>query len=315
MIRFITRRLALLAYTMLVASVLIFVVTYVIPGNVGRIMLGPFAGQQAVDTLNAQLGLDQPVVLRYLHWIGGLARGDWGRSFSFEVPVLPLIAERYVRSILLALVSLALLAPAGIALGMIAARVQGRPFDRAVSLLGLVLGSIPEFVTGVGLIVIFGITLGWLPTQALAPEHAGLGTRILYLAMPAACLMLLLFTYLFRMMRASTIAALRSDYVRTATLKGLPEWLVLRRHVLRNAILPTITVIGAQLGWMIGGLVVVETLFRYPGIGSLIQFAGTHRDVPLLAGCTMVVAATFAAGSFLADTCQFLLDPRQRAND
>jgi peptide/nickel transport system permease protein len=306
------RRLALLLLTLWITSVLVFFLTAVMPGDVGRIILGPFAAQQAVDALNAQLGYDQPVLVRYLRWAGGLVTGDWGRSLRFDVPVLPLVLDRLGRSLILACTSLVLLVPVGILLGLLAAEREGGPFDRTVTAVGMALGALPEFVTGVLLIVVFGLWLGVLPIQALPPPGAGPLDWARHLLMPALCLVVLMFAYVFRMMRASTADALAADYTRTAVLKGLPRGLVLRRHVLPNALVPTLAVLGTQLGWLVGGLVVVETLFRYPGLGSLIQFAAAQRDVPLLAGSAMAVAVVYGVGGLLADLAQLLLDPRAR---
>jgi len=162
------------------------------------------------------------------------------------------------------------------------------------------------------LIVVFGIALDWFPVQAVAGRDAGFWQVIHGLFLPAMCLVLLLFAYLFRMTRAGMITALEADFTRTARLKGLPERIVLRRHVLRNALLPTVTVIGAQLGWLVGGLVVVESLFRYPGIGSLLHNAASNKDIPLLAGCTLLVTLVFSVANLTADLLYGLLNPRVR---
>ena len=312
MLRFTLRRVLLLLFTLWVTSILIFLLTAVVPGNIGRTILGPFASQHAVDLLNRQLGADRPVVARYVEWFGGLLRGDWGRSLNFDVPVLGLVLQRTGRSLALSLTALAILIPVAIGLGIAAAMREGSAFDRTVTTAGLVLGALPEFITGVFLIAIFGLWLGLLPIQAQAPPGAGIGGRLVHLIMPAACLVALLFTYLFRMMRASTVEVLAADATRTAILKGLPQRLVIWRHVVPNAVLPTITVIGAQLGWTVGGLTVVETLFRYPGLGSLVFFSASHRDLPLLVGCTMMIALIYGIGNLLADLAQFLLNPRLR---
>jgi peptide/nickel transport system permease protein len=306
------RRFGLLAVTLAVASVLIFLVTSVLPGDVGRIVLGPFAQQDAVDTLNRQLGLDRPVLARYVAWVGAVLAGDWGRSIHFQAPVLPLVLERLGRSMLLAGTALALLLPTAVAAGVQAARREGGAFDRIVSLAALSVRALPEFVTGVFLIVLFGIQLGWLPIQALAPEGSGPLTVFLHLLMPATCLVLVLFAYVFRMARAGVIDALAADWTRTAVLKGLPPRVVVTRHVLRNALLPTIAVVGSQVGWLVGGLVVVETLFRYPGIGTLVHFAAMNKDIPLLVGCAVAITAVFALGNLLADLLTAAIDPRVR---
>lgn len=312
MLRYTLRRLLLLGVTLAVASVLIFLMTAVLPGNVGRIVLGPFASADAVAALNAQLGLDRPIPLRYWEWISGVLTGDWGRSLSLDTPVLPLVLERLGRSLVLAGLALALLIPVALAAGVAAGLRPGGVFDRSASVVGLALGAMPEFVTGVLLIVFFGIGLGWLPVQALPPEGAGPLEWLRRLLMPALSLVLLLFAYLFRMTRAGMISELDADYTRTAVLKGLSRAVVVRRHVLRNALLPTITVIGAQLGWLVGGLVVVESLFRYPGIGSLLQSAAANKDIPLLAGGALLVTLVFASANLVADLVYAALNPRVR---
>ncbi|WP_158046326.1 ABC transporter permease [Skermanella pratensis] len=312
MLRFLGRRVLLVLVTLAVASVLIFAITNVLPGDVGRIILGPFAPQDAVERLNAELGADRPVAVRYAEWLAGVVRGDWGRSYAFDTAVFPLVAERLGRSLTLAGSGLAVLVPLAVAAGVAAARREGGLFDRVLSVAGLAVGALPEFVTGVLLILVFGIWLGWLPIQALPPEGAGPLTVAAHLVLPVGCLVLLLFAYLFRMTRASMIEALAADYTRTAVLKGLPQRTVIRRHVLRNALLPTITVIGAQIGWLVGGLVVVETLFKYPGIGSLIHFAATNKDIPLLVGCSLAITFVFALGNLAADLLYAALNPRVR---
>jgi peptide/nickel transport system permease protein len=315
MLRFAARRLMLLAVTLAVASVLVFALTDLIPGDVGRIVLGPFAPQEAVDNLNRELGADRPLVERYAAWIAGIAQGDWGRSHAFDAPVLPLVAERLGRSLAMAGAALAVVVPASLLAGIVAARREGGPADRILTVFGLAVGALPEFVTGVFLILVFGLWLKALPIQALPPEGAGPLETLAHLALPVACLAILMFAYLFRMTRASVIEALAADYTRTAVLKGLDSRTVMRRHVLRNALPPTLAVIGAQVGWLVGGLVVVETLFKYPGIGSLMHFAATNKDLPLLVGCAIAVTGVFAVGNLVADLLHAALDPRLAHGD
>ena len=291
---------------------LVFFIVRVLPGDPASVVLGEQASAASIEAMRQKLGLDQPMVFQYLDFLGGVVRGDWGRSYAFDTAVLPLVAERLGRSLLLAGSGLAVLVPLAVAAGVAAARREGGLFDRVLSVVGLAVGALPEFVTGVFLILVFGIWLGWLPIQALPPEGAGSLTVAAHLVLPVGCLVLLLFAYLFRMTRASMIEALASDYTRTAVLKGLPQRTVIRRHVLRNALLPTITVIGAQIGWLVGGLVVVETLFKYPGIGSLIHFAATNKDIPLLVGCSLAITFVFALGNLAADLLYAALNPRVR---
>lgn len=312
MLRFLARRLALMLLTLWVASALLFGVTHLLPGDVGRVLLGPFAPQEAVDLLNRQLGLDRPVLVRYGAWLGRVLQGDWGESYAFEAPVLPLVARRLGSSLLLAGFALLILLPAAVGLGVAAALHEGRLVDRLVSVGGLALGAIPEFVTGVVLLVVFAVWLGWLPASSALPEGAGLGEAMRRLLLPALSLMLVLFSYLARMIRAGTLEALASDYTRTAVLKGLPRRVVVWRHVVRNALPPTVAVIGSQVGWLVGGLVVVEALFNYPGLGNLMLFAASNNDVPLLVGCGLAVTLVYMLGNLSADLIHAALDPRVR---
>lgn len=310
--RFLARRLVLLGFTLVVTSVFIFTLTSVIPGDVGRIILGPFASEVAVRALNTQLGYDQPLITRYITWLIGLLSGDWGRSLMFQVPVLPLVLERLGRSLVLALMSLTMLVLIAMTLGVVAALRRGSVLDRSASTFGIAFSIVPEFVTGVVMKIVFGLWMNLLPTEAMTPPGSSLGTQLIHLLMPATCLVLLFFIYVFRMSRTGTISALDADYTRTAVLKGLPPSIVLRRHVLGNALVPAVAVIGSQLGFFIGGLVVVETVFRYPGLGSLIKVAATQRDVPLLVAGALVVATVVSLGSLLTDVALWLLQPRSR---
>jgi len=212
----------------------------------------------------------------------------------------------------LAALAFVMVVPLAILAGVFAALRAGRPTDRIITTVGLSFSVMPEFVSGIVLIMVFGVWLRWLPISATWPEGAGPLTQVRYLLLPAMPLFLVLFGYIARMARAGTIEALGSDYTRTAVLKGLPWPVVIWRHVLRNALLPTITVIATQTGYLIGGLVVVETLFRYQGIGSLIYSAAKTKDFPMLQAGVLVVGAVFIAATLLADILATLLNPRLR---
>src|ERR1700722_14700171 len=192
--------------------------------------------------------------------------------------------------------------PLGILGGVVAALNVGKPLDRVISVVGLTATVIPEVVSGIVLILIFGIALNVLPISATAPPGAGIGTQIYHLIMPAIPLTLILFGYIEQMARAGTIEALNSDYARTATLKGLPRGVVIRRHVLRNSLLPTITVIATQTGYLIGGLVVVETIFHWNGIGTLLFNAATKKDFPMLEATVLVIGAIYVLATLVVDT-------------
>lgn len=283
-----------------------------LPGNVGRAMLGPFADQKAVDVLNHEMGTDRPLLVQYGDWISGFAVGDLGKSYAYRSPVAPLVATAVGNSAKLALVAFLLVVPLGILGGVIAALYRGRPTDRIISVVGLSATIVPEFVSGIVLILVFGVWLRWFPISATWPDGAGVVTQLYYLILPSLPLVLILFGYIARMARAGMIEALDAEYTRTAILKGLSYPKVIWRHVLRNALLPTISVIATQTVYLLGGLVVIEILFHYQGIGSLIFTAAHKRDFPTLQAGVMVVGALFALATLAADLLYASLNPRIR---
>jgi peptide/nickel transport system permease protein len=310
--RILAKRAALALITLWLLSVLVFAGGQALPGDVGRAMLGPLADPRAVANLDHQLGLDRALPAQYWDWISRFAVGDMSRSTAYRAPVAPFILSALAHSLKLGAVAFALVVPLGVAGGVWAALHAGRAVDRIVSTLGLTLTVVPEFVTGIVLIIVFGLWLKWLPVTAAWPAGAGPLTQIDHLLLPALPLVFTLFGYLARMARAGTIEALDSDYARTAFLKGLPLGVVLWRHVLRNALPPTITVIATQLGYLIGGLIVVETLFRYPGIGSLIFAAARDKDFPMLEAGVLTVGMIYILAALTADALTALLNPRIR---
>src|SRR5262249_26772796 len=214
----------------------------------------------------------------------GFVVGDLGKSYAYRAPVAPFLLTAIQNSAKLAAVAFLLVVPLGIFGGVIAALYRGRPADRMISVVGLSATIVPEFVSGIVLILIFGVWLRWFPTSAAFPADAGILTQIYYLLLPSLPLVLILFGYIARMARAGTIEALDADYTRTAVLKGLPYRVVIVRHVLRNALLPTISVIATQTVYLIGGLVVIEILFHYQGIGGVLFTAAGKKDFPLRHG-------------------------------
>lgn len=310
--RFVIKRLALMAVTLWVVSVMLFSLAEVLPGDVGATILGQFASRDQVAALDHQLGVDRPLPVRYASWIGNFATGDWGDSYLLRTPIRPLVLHRLGSSFLLAGIALVLIIPISISLGVLAAIRRGTLLDHAITSGGLAITVIPEFVSGSILLVIFAVLLGWFPVSAAIPAGSGPLEVIHHLFLPAVPLMFALFGYVGRMARAGTIEALESDYVRTAVLKGLPRRRVIWRHVLPNALPPTITVIGAQMGWLVGGLVVIETLFNYPGIGKLILDSAIGHDLPLLEDAVLVVAVIYMSSNLIADVIYALLNPRIR---
>ena len=309
------KRAALSLITLWLLSVLVFAGGQLLPGDVARAILGPLADAGAVANLDRQLGLDRPLPVQYWDWIIHFARGDMGQSYAYRAPVAPFVLAALEHSLKLGTVAFVLVVPLGIAGGVWSALHAGRPVDRIINLIGLSATVLPEFVTGIVLIMIFGIWLKILPITANWPPGAALTTQIHYLLLPSLPLVLVLFGYLARMARAGTVEALAADYTRTAVLKGLGARAVLWRHVLRNALLPTITVTATQLGYLMGGLVVVETLFRYPGIGGLIYAAARDRDFPMLEGGVLTVGLIYVLAGLMADISHALLNPRLRLGE
>jgi peptide/nickel transport system permease protein len=312
MARFILRRIGLALITLVLLSVLVFVGTQLLPGDVGRRVLGPFATQESVDALNARLGTDRPVLVQYTDWIGGAVTGDLGESITFADPVSTLVKNALINSAKLALLAFVIVVPLSVLGGIFAALHRGKLADRLITVGGLSVTVIPEFVSGLILILVFAISLRWLPGTGTAPRGSGFLTQMKHLLLPAFCLVLVLFGYIARITRAGVIEALEADYTRTAFLKGLPRRRVIRQEVLRNALLPTIAVIATQVGYLIGGLVIVETVFSYQGIGQLLVNAAQNADFPLLAGAVLVVGVVFQVSMLLADLVYSWLNPRIR---
>ena len=312
MASYVLRRVGLALLTLFLLSIIIFFAGEVLPGNPGRAILGPFAAESAVKALDQQLGVNRPILTQYWAWLTGILHGDLGTSYQFRAPVSTFLWPALGRSLKLAAVAFVIVVPVSIVGGVLAALYRGRLVDRSISVAGLSLSTVPEFVSGIVLIVVFAIGLKWLPVSANAPAGSSPLTQLRYLILPAIALVLILFGYIARMARAGTIEALDSDYVRTATLKGLPRPVVIRRHVLRNSLLPTITVIATQTGYLIGGLVVVETLFNYPGLGRLIFTAVTDKDFPMLEAGVLVIGVVYLLATLVADILYTVLNPRIR---
>ena len=312
MTQYVLKRLGLALLTLVLLSLIIFFAGSVLPGNPGRAILGPFASQHAVEALNQTLGVNRPLIAQYWSWATGILHGDLGTSYQYRAPVSTFLFPALGRSLKLAALAFVILVPLAILGGVLAALYRGRFVDRSISVTGLSLTSIPEFVSGIVLIVIFAIGLKWFPVTATAPPGTSPLGQLHYLILPAIPLVFVLFGYIARMARAGTIEALDSDYVRTAVLKGLPRSTVIRRHVLRNSLLPTITVIATQCGYLIGGLVIVETLFNYPGLGRLIFTAATNKDFPMLEAGVLVIGIVYLGATLIADILYTILNPRIR---
>ncbi len=312
MATFLLRRFGLMVLTLWIVSLIVFFAGQVLPGDPGRAILGPFAAKSAVQALDNQLGVNRPLITRYLSWIGGIAHGNMGVSYTFRTPVEPFIRAALLNSVKLAALAFVIVVPLSILGGVVAALNAGRALDRIISVAGLSLATMPEFVSGIVLIVVFGVELKVLPVTASAGTGASDLSQLRHLILPAIPLVFVLFGYIARMARAGTIESLNSDYARTAVLKGLPRATVIRRLILRNSLLPTITVIATQTGYLIGGLVVVETLFNYQGLGNLIYKAAVAHDFPMLEAGVLVIGVVYVVATLVADVLLTLLNPRLR---
>jgi peptide/nickel transport system permease protein len=309
---YILKRLGLALITLWLLSVMVFFAVRVVPGDPARAILGHLASPSAVAILDHKLGVDRPLLEQYWTWLSGILHGDMGTSTQFQAPVEPYISAALINSLKLAALAFVIVVPLGVIGGVVAALNYGRPADRIISVAGLSATTVPEFVSGIVVIIIFGVTLKVLPVSAAAGPGASPASQLQHLILPAIPLVLVLFGYIARMARAGTIEALNSDYARTATLKGLKRPVVIRRHILRNSLLPTITVIATQTGYLIGGLIIVETLFNYQGIGNLIYKAAVSHDFPMLAAGALTVGVVYMVATLAADILYTVLNPRLR---
>lgn len=312
MARFLIVRLSLIVVTLLAVSIAIFTLIELVPGDAAQVMLGQQATPDNLRNLRAQMGLDRPPHIRYFDWITGAARGDLGESAKSRASISGIIGGRLANSALLAGLAFLIAVPLGLTIGVWVGTRADTKMDRFLTMGGLVTISLPEFVTGVVLILILSSTLQWLPSSSIMmPGESILGNPQV-LIMPVLTVTGALFAYILRMARANVIEVMGSNYVRTAILKGLPMRTVIVRHAIPNALLPTITVIANNVGWMFGGLIIIENLFSYPGMGSLLISAINTRDIPLLQSTAMVIASVYAFSNLAADLAYGTLNPRVR---
>jgi peptide/nickel transport system permease protein len=310
---YVARRTLSIGLVLVLISLIVFVAIHVLPGSAATLILGEYATPESLRALERDMGLDRPFALQYAAWVGDVVTGDWGYSLAMKQPVTVIVGLRLRNSALLAGFALVAVALIAVPLGTLAALRRGRWLDLAI-LTGSYIGiSVPEFVTGMVLILVFaGPSLHLFPTGDYAPLAAGLRTWLSHLVLPALTLTLVLLAHVLRQTRSGLVEVLQSAYVRTARLKGATERRVVARHALRNGLLPAVTVIALDLGYLMGGIVVVEEVFAYPGMGRLILYAIQNRDVPLLQVSILIVAATYAFANFAADLAYAWLDPRIR---
>jgi len=294
------------------ASVVVFLIIRLIPGDPVTIMLGQQSSEAAREALRRQLGLDLPVWEQYLRWVGDVVRGDWGQSVYTGEPVLQLIGERYPDSLELALLSTFLALVIAVPLGMLGALDRNSGRDYAVLLFSQLGMSIPSFLLAILLVVLFANHLGWFPTSGSVALFESLVGNLRHVVLPTVSLGLINAAVFTRYLRSSMLDELNKDYVRTARAFGHPRRRVLWKYVLRNALIPLVTITGLQFGFAIGGVVIIEQVFGYPGMGRLILNALLNRNYPLVQLTLLVFAATFIVANLLVDLVYGLLDPRIR---
>ncbi len=304
------RRLPSLLLTLLLISLITFVVVQVIPGDPAQLILGTEASPETLADLRTQLGLDRPLPLQYLSWLSGVLRGNLGVSLRHGRPVTTLIAERLPVTLSLAILSLALAVLVAVPLGVLAAVRQHSALDYGVLVFAQAGLALPSFWIGILLILLFALSLRWLPSGGYVPWGENPLGALRSLAMPVLALGLPVAGVLARLVRASMLEELARDHIRTARAKGLSEPQVIVRHVLRNALIPTVTLLGLQLGFLLGGSIVIEQVFALPGLGRLVLFAINNRDLPLIQGLVLFIAALVVGINFLVDMAYTWLDPR-----
>jgi len=310
--RFVLRRLGFLLLTLLLTSVIVFSITQFLPGDVARVLLPRDASEEAVEAKREELGMNRPAVVQYVSWVGRFARGDWGTSFAWGTPIRPRVMDALRNSLMLAAVALLFSVPLSIALGVWAGLSENRLADHTISLVSLSVVGLPEFVTGVILIGLLAHSWKLLPATSSMEPGTGFAAAFPSLIMPALTATFVLLAYIVRLTRAEVVEQMSKAYVRTATLKGMPRAIVIVKHVLRNALLPTVTVIAISIGWLIGGIIVIENVFNYPGLGRLLITAIDNQDFPLMQAITMVVVFGVVLSNLLADLIYAALNPRIR---
>ena len=312
MLAFALRRAASVVAILVAMSMLVFAATHAMPANTAAMILGPYATPETKAALERKMGLDQPLITQYLRWSDGVLHGDLGQSLVMERPIAPVLREAFGRSMTLAAAAMAIVAFLGVASGLLAAVRRGRWPDHAVSLLAYAGIALPEFYWGLILILVFSSGFGALPSSGAGDFSNGAGDVAAHLVLPVATLTLALLAHVSRLTRASMIEAMDSAYVKAARARGLPERTVILRHALRNALLPAITILAQDFGSLIGGIVAVEAVFAYPGLGRLLVFSLERLDLPTIQAAILVMTAVYCLANLCADLCYGALNPRIR---
>lgn len=312
MLFYVLKRIIYICCILVVMSMLVFAITQILPGNVARMILGQFATEESIRAVEEKLRLNDPLVVQYWRWASSLLSGDLGESLIMEYPIAPLLSTALKRSAILAFMSFFLVTVVGIGLGVVAALKQNRPTDHAVSIFTYLGISVPEFFWGIVVIIFLARYIDWLPSSGYEPLSDGFWNWLSHLILPAATLTFALIAHVSRLTRSCMLETLRSPYVTAARAKGLPERVVLVRHALRNALLPTITILAVDLGWLFGGVVVVETVFAFPGLGRLLMFSIERHDLPLMQVSLLLITAVYSVSNLIADLLYTYFNPKIR---
>ena len=312
MIRLIAQRLGLGFLTLIAASVLIFVGTEILPGDLASAVLQNSATPESLAEMRKELGLDRPAALRYVEWLGNASVGDFGHSLASHRDVIEEITPRLKNTVFLAAYAALIAVPLAVALGLMAAIWQGGIYDRLVNFVTLLTISVPEYLVGYILIKYLSVQLGWFPSLANVTPDTPMGERIVLTFLPVMTLVFVVVAHMMRMTRASVLNIMASPYIEMAFLKGLPKWRVVVRHAFPNALAPIINVIALNLAYLIVGVVVVEAVFVYPGLGQLMVDAVSKHDVPVVQAAGLIFAAAFILLNMTADILAILSNPRLR---
>lgn len=309
-LKLVGQRLALGVFTMLIVSVLIFMAVELLPGDVVEAILGQARTEATVAAFREQLGLDSPAYVRYFEWLTAIMQGDLGVSLATQKPISEVVLYRLWNTLFLAAYAAAIAVPVALLFGILAALYRNSIFDRTVNVTALVAISSPEFLAAYLLIYMFAVQLGWFPTLASVSSDMSLGERLYVLLLPAITLSLVTVAHMMRMTRASIINLMASPYIEMARLKGTKPSIIVLRHALPNAIAPIVNVIAINMAYLIVGVVVVEVVFVYPGLGQLLVDSVSNRDMPVVQIACLIFAVTYIVLNLLADICSILSNPR-----
>ncbi len=316
MAAFLAKRLLIAIPTIFGVTLVVFTVIQVTPGDPAAIAAGPVASDEQIEELRQRLGLDKPIIVQYFNWIGNAAQGDLGRSIQFRRPVTEQIVDKAGNTALLVFTAVGIAAVVGIGLGLLSGSRPNTWMDRVARVFGSMGISMPEFALGIVLIIIFSVELDILPTSGMRPPGSTtteFGELAKHLVLPAVTLAVPQIAITSRLTRSSFLQVISQDYIRTARAKGLSESLVLSRHALRNILIPLVTIVGWQVGYLLSASILVETVFGWPGLGALMVLAVDGRDFPLLQGTTLVLALAVVLANIIVDMSYGLIDPRVKA--